>query len=79
MCKHHWITHKVHCIRDGIARFITMEYVDSDGALFPLPCNGCEFLDGHEACNVCIADLTNSCFAKYKEDLSRLHGVSGNP
>lgn len=39
-------------------RKMSMEFVKQESGWFPLPCNGCDMLNGDPMCEMCCAALT---------------------
>lgn len=50
---------RVNCLRELYrVEKMQMVFVKQAQGWFPLPCNGCESLDGDKACETCCAALT---------------------
>lgn len=61
-----WEDVEVHCyldpwrVKPEIMRIAFLP--KEDGSLFPMPCNGCDDLQGGELCERCCAEVTNLLF-----------------
>jgi hypothetical protein len=64
---------KVNCMREPyLDRAMQMKFMFLDnGTWFPAPCNGCDFLDGHDSCNRCMSILTSMFFHNPDLDTSK--------
>ncbi len=55
---------KVYCMRDNYAirdMQVKQIYLENK-SWFPAPCNGCDYLNGDQSCNMCISTLTSMFF-----------------
>jgi hypothetical protein len=60
---------KVNCPRDQWKQYdMQMKFVLNNGQPFPLPCNGCDWLDGSPACEKCTAAITTMFFRNPEMD-----------
>lgn len=61
---------RVYCLHDGSEKKMEIQFVDHNSKPFPLPCNGCEDLNGSSVCQRCTACITSMFFHNPQLDTS---------
>lgn len=62
----------IFCVRDGQLRTMPMQYVQYDGNILYAPCNGCDFMDGGNACRQCLQRVDRACLHVLSEPVLSL-------
>lgn len=67
-----YVNFQVNCLREPYrVEKMQMTFVRQEGGWFPLPCNGCDSLNGHKACEECCANMTEMFFRNPELDISK--------